>query len=247
MERRDLFALGLAVGVVILLAMVGKPMISGSSLPVPFLTSADAPVVEDLPAPSIPPLPSVPQSPPSWDGCVQVLHLIGSGDSNTTDLPMMTPAPGTTLSPRAFVGESTVSGAYPVIPDYKPSIPELAVQRPTLNSSIEEDMVIIYDETYNLQYNSIGLSVNIVKPPFTLEFSTKPLTNNEYYLNNPHYCFQTITVRDAKTMEIVTENGYAGIYGTEPEKVISLYRSGSYHLTLYGNMVQVRFIMKARG
>jgi hypothetical protein len=46
-------------------------------------------------------------------------------------------------------------------------------------------------------------------------------------------------------MKIVAEEGYGRIYGTEPQKVITIYRSGSYHFTLYGNMVQVDIAVKA--
>jgi hypothetical protein len=245
MEKKDILYFVCAIAVVAFLAVVVKPLMAGGTLSELIPTSSSDQTEQSSPSTNLS------QSAPSsisvgagWDGEVKILRYldeIPANESSEERVQNLTVTP----TPHIFVGESTVTAAMPVIPPHKPGIPEGAKNIPPMDSQGEINTTTIFDRTYVMKYNSEGFLVDVVKPPFSIEFTTTPTTTDPYFLNNPHYCFLTITVRDPQTMKIVAEEGYGRIYGTEPQKVITIYRSGSYHFTLYGNMVQVDIAVKA--
>lgn len=250
MDTKDIVAVGGALIVVLIIALVVKPMFLGGESVLSHETGSNNQLMV-LPSTTI--LPSTPQTtkeevsyPPPWDGTVIVLSFAGatgtessfenSSSKNATALGNNTLIP----TPRIFNGQTTVKGTEGVFPDHKLGIPEGAIRIPIMNYSQKNDSTLIFVETYTLSYTTVGLLVDVVKPPFKLQFTTTPTTTDPHYENNPHYCFFTLTVRDPMTKEIVTEEGYGRLYTTNHEKSIIIYRSGEYHLTLYGNMVQVK-------
>ncbi|MDD1679077.1 MAG: hypothetical protein LUO93_07860 [Methanomicrobiales archaeon] len=247
MEKKDILYLIGAVVIVAVLAMVIKPALTQGSLPFsygsPLSTDAEGETTR-APSPEVTSLPTVTPLGGAWDGEVVVLHFLDEVSANEMNETLMTraiPVP----TPRIFVGNSTVTAANPVIPTYKPSIPEGATHKPSMEYRGLLNTSTIYEQTFELRYNSVGFLVDVVKPPFALAYSTVPTTSDPYYLNNPYYCFMTITVRDPKTMAVITEEGYGRVYSTDAEKIIILYRSGTYHVTLYGNMVKVTVMVEA--
>jgi hypothetical protein len=249
MEKKDILYLIGAIVIVALLAVVIKPLFTQGTLPLslPFshdreeqLPPANSPVITPSPVPT-----STPAGEP-WSGEVIVLHFLDerpATEINESMIQNATPTP--TPTPHVFVGNSTVTAAYPVVPTYKPEIPEGAVHRPTMENRGLINTSTIYDQTYELRYNSVAFLVDVVKPPFVIAYTTTPTTLDPYYLNNPNYCFMIITVRDPETMSVITEEGYGRNYSTDTDKVITLYRSGTFHVTIFGNMVQVKVKVEA--
>lgn len=256
MDTRDIGAVGGALIVVLVLALVVKPMLLGSESSITPLTEGYDPLVPPTPAmiSPVPPQTSIEEVPytPAWNGTVIILSFSGSRDpegSLTNSSMMNATGPvnaSPTPTPRIFLGQSTVKGTEGIIPADKPGIPEGAVKIPFMNNSQKNGSTLIFDKTYTLSYTTVGLLVDVVKPPFTLQFTTTPTTVDPLYKNNPHYCFFTVTIRDPVTKDVVSEGGYGGVYGTDHEKSIIIYRSGEYHITLYGNMVQVKISIFAR-
>jgi len=255
MDTRDIGAVGGALIVVLILALVVKPMFLGSESSISPTSEGYDPLV--VPTPTMispaPPQTTIEEVPytPAWNGTIIILSFSGSRDTegslpnasmmNATGPVNATPTP----TPRIFLGQSTVKGTEGITPAYKPGIPEGAIRTPSMNYSQRNDPAMIFEETYTLSYTTVGLLVDVVKPPFTLRFTTTPTTIDPLYKNNPHYCFFTVTIRDSVTKDVVAEEGYGRVYGTEHEKSIIIYRSGEYHITLYGNMVQVKLSILA--
>jgi hypothetical protein len=246
-EKKDILYLIGAIAVVIVLALVIKPLLTQGTIPDlsnAFATPAqeEEPSTSEVTSPS--PVPTTIMVQESWNGEVKVLHFLDEipmANENETAMTTIKVTP----TPIIFVGNSTVTAANPVIPSHKPSIPEGATHIPTMENRGIINTSTIFEQTYVLRYNSVGFLVDVVKPPFVIAYTTTPTTSDPYYLNNPYYCFMTITVRDPETMKIMTEEGYGRIYSTDTNKAITLYRSGTYHVTLYGNMVQVKIMVEA--
>jgi hypothetical protein len=248
MEKKDILYLIGAMVIVVILAVVIRPLFTQGTL----AFSGSSPPSEDGETPTTN-FPSLTPSPAptsaivqkSWNGEITVLRFLDEmPPTEMNDTAMQKNEPDTASPP--VVRNSTVTAAYPVIPADKPSIPEEVIHpQPTMEYRGQINTSIIFEETYVLRYNSVGFLADVVKPPFVIAFTTVPTTTNSYYLNNPHYCFMTITVRDPETMEVLTEEGYNRVYSTDRSKVITLYRSGAYHVTVYGNMVQAKVTVMA--
>ena len=114
-----------------------------------------------------------------------------------------------------------------------------------------------FRQSYALRGNSTGLTVNAtaLESPLTICFKVKPLYD---CIKNPDSCrgktdtgkstnlqsislpYFTLTIRNDQTRELITEDGYGGIYSSQiTNRTISIYNEGRYHLTLSGNSVDV--------
>ncbi len=236
-----LFLIG-AVVIVIVLALVIKPLLTSAAFPTSQLSEKDVETESSLILPT--PSSSYEVEEHSWNGTITVLHFLDDLPlTETNDTANDTVSSASTS--RIFLGNSTVTAAYPIVPDDKPNIPEGAVPKPTMEYRGLMNTSIIFEETYTLKYNSFAFLVDVVKPPFVIAYTVTPTTSDPYYLNNPHYCFMTITVRDPTTMDVIATEGYGRIYSTDSSKHITLYRSGSYHVTIYGNMVRANVKIQA--
>ncbi|HIH27807.1 MAG TPA: hypothetical protein HA256_07570 [Methanoregulaceae archaeon] len=85
-----------------------------------------------------------------------------------------------------------------------------------------------FPASYSAMYINEGLAVSVERAPFVIEFWTRP------YVDNPHFSYVTITVRNPHTGEILAEDGYGGIYSSEPYKRIIILGSGQFHVTISG-------------
>jgi hypothetical protein len=105
MERQDVVFLAIALCIVIIIALVVKPVLSGESIgELPFLpnSSRQAPPTQTviptpLPPTSIPPTaPTAPTPTPPWDGTV---HQVGFVDPSTYHIDLSEYTPGTGVQP----------------------------------------------------------------------------------------------------------------------------------------------------
>ncbi len=92
----------------------------------------------------------------------------------------------------------------------------------------------IFAGTYVLNHSAVGLKVNADAAPFFISFSVTPR-----YPDSVARSSLTVTVRDADTLELVVDDGYNGLYSSDTEKTILLYRPGAYIVTLDGRYVSV--------
>ena len=96
----------------------------------------------------------------------------------------------------------------------------------------------VFEDRYSLTYSAVGLQADVVDVPFIITFSADP--------RHPEpgaYSRLVVTVRDAETLKLVTDEGYNGTYGSAKEKSITLYRPGRYIVTLDGHFVDVKVTM----
>jgi len=106
---------------------------------------------------------------------------------------------------------------------------------PSQTDSTERD--ILYEETIRLNYSAVGLKVPVDEVPFFIECDVTPL------YGNPDTASLVMTVRDARTHELVADTGYNWIYSSNREKRIVLYAPGEYVVTLDGRRVKVALTM----
>jgi hypothetical protein len=99
----------------------------------------------------------------------------------------------------------------------------------------------IFQGSYILQNNNIGLLANISSAPFIIDVHIGPGSQN------PNDSFFVITLRDNKTKKIVGEDGYGRLYSAETDKHLIFRSPGVYHINLYGDRVWVAISVKAGG
>lgn len=92
----------------------------------------------------------------------------------------------------------------------------------------------IFAGTYVLNHSAVGLKVNADAAPFFITFRVTPRSPDPVVRSS-----LTVTVRDAETLELVADEGYNGLYSSDTEKTILLYRPGPYVVTLDGRYVSV--------
>ena len=96
----------------------------------------------------------------------------------------------------------------------------------------------VFEEQYTLYHSARGLQVDVVDVPFIITFSATP-RHPEPDANSR----LVVTVRDSGTLRLIADEGYHGIYGSDREKSITLYRAGRYIVTLDGRFVDVKVTM----
>jgi len=122
-----------------------------------------------------------------------------------------------------------------------PSDNPLNIGQPTMHrppshtDSTKRD--ILYEETIRLNYSVVGLGVPVDVVPFFIECDITPL------YGNPDTASLVMTVRDARTNELVADTGYNWIYSSNREKRIVLYTPGEYVVTMDGRRVKVTLTM----
>lgn len=99
----------------------------------------------------------------------------------------------------------------------------------------------IYWGQYQLRYQNAGLIASIAQAPLVIDYVVHARNDN------PYYAFLAITVRDADTLEVVAEEGYGRAFSVQEEKQIIIRAPGTYHINLYGNLVDVDLTVSAGG
>jgi hypothetical protein len=107
------------------------------------------------------------------------------------------------------------------------------VSSPVMRKSLD-DIPPVYTGYYTPRYSSSAFQIHVGKGPLIIIYQTIPL---QY---DPRISFLKITVRDAKSTEVVAENGYNEPYPSNTVNTITVNGEGDYHVTIYGNQVDVR-------
>jgi hypothetical protein len=124
------------------------------------------------------------------------------------------------------------------LPDPNPcNVSSLPMTRVDVAKPLVETTTV-FEEQYSLVYSARGLQVDVVDVPFIITFSATP-RHPEPDANSR----LVVTVRDPKTLRLIADEGYHGIYGSAREKSIKLYSPGRYIVTLDGRFVDVKVTM----
>lgn len=218
MERQDFIYFALALVVIALIGLVVKPM---------------------LPNIAIHPIQREGGS-PTPNTSVEYTPVTGTPEVRSTPMTIAT-VPTATGSVEEMPGAlgNTVQLDYPVLSDMRPHPPEEPIRSSAQNSSAgslsQSDATPVLSRSYSMRYLSVGYLIEAQKTPVVIDLEITPKSKT----TNPYYTFFVATVRDPLTMEVIEENGYGRQYSLRKDKQIVLYKSGRYHLTLYGNDVDV--------
>jgi hypothetical protein len=96
-----------------------------------------------------------------------------------------------------------------------------------------EDAPSVFTGHYTPKYSSSAFQIHVNKGPLIIKYRTIPL---QY---DPRISFLKITVMDTKTAKVVAEDGYGNPYPSNPVNMITVNGDGDYHVTIYGNQVDV--------
>ncbi|WAC05900.1 MAG: hypothetical protein OS112_04525 [Methanoregula sp.] len=107
------------------------------------------------------------------------------------------------------------------------------VSSPVMRKAIE-DAPPVFTDHYTPKYSSSAFQIHVIKGPLIIKYQTIPL---QY---DPRNSFLKITVRNPKTGQIVAEDGYGNPYPSNTVNTIIINGEGDYHVTVYGNQVDVR-------
>lgn len=217
MEKADLVYLITALAIISLLGIVVKPAIPEISMP--FFKGVNE-RDQDLSSlerttPVMPPIttPSPAESPVSR---------------------AKNPSESSVVQEIAGANNNTISLDYPILPESRPHPPEEAIRSPIQNSS-SPNATPVFSKSYNMRYSSAGYVIEAKQSPLVIDFVITPRSENM----NPSYTFFIATVRDPLTMRVIEEEGFGRQYSMKKDKQIVIYNLGRYHLTLYGNDVDV--------
>ncbi len=98
----------------------------------------------------------------------------------------------------------------------------------------------VFRERYSLKYSSAGLLATVDEAPVVIDFSVIPGNRD------PVYSFFILTVRDADSGTVVGQEGYGRTFSTESPKRLVFLAPGTYHLNLYGNLVDVELAIRMK-
>lgn len=105
----------------------------------------------------------------------------------------------------------------------------------------QEDLDLIFEEFYQMNYQNIGLFADMVEQPFIVQYFTTAKHES------PHQSYLIITITDYDTEEIIIEEGFNRVYSSESPKEIILRKPGRYHINIHGAMTDVTVKMYAGG
>jgi hypothetical protein len=106
------------------------------------------------------------------------------------------------------------------------------VSSPVMRKSLD-DISPVYTGHYTPRYSNSAFQIHVGTGPLIIRYRTVPL---QY---DPRVSFLKITVRDAKSMKVVAENGYGEPYPSNTVNTITVNGEGDYHINIYGNQVDV--------
>jgi hypothetical protein len=118
------------------------------------------------------------------------------------------------------------------------NVPSLAAGERPAKSTNKVNLTVVYSGTHVLNDSAVGLQVDATEAPFYISFDVTP-----NYPETVRRCTLAVSVREAETLRLVADEGYDGIYSSEPEKMIMLYSPGTYIVTLDGQYVTVAVAM----
>jgi hypothetical protein len=107
--------------------------------------------------------------------------------------------------------------------------------------SPDKKTFLIFQDWFEMNYQSIGLLASVPEEPLIIKFSVNP------HHESPHRCFLIITVTDPETGDVIIEEGFNRVYSSESPKSIMIRRAGSYHINIYGAMVDTSVYIHAGG
>lgn len=144
------------------------------------------------------------------------------------------PLPDGTASDTGVTGSSvTIVEAFPPGTIDADSIRQPYVSVGSGSPAANPELALIFEGSYGMNYQSIGMRATVEREPFVIEYAVVPKTEN------PHYAFLICTVRDDGTGTAVIEEGFNRIYSSERTKQIIIRKPGVYHLTWHGAMLDL--------
>jgi len=164
---------------------------------------------------------------PPWSGAVQPTpERTAPAPSSTGNLNTVVPVDPVPVQPGEYLPNPNTANVT--------SIPMTRLETTTPVAETTK----VFEDHYTLYHSARGLLVDVVDVPFIITFSATP-KHPEPDANSR----LVVTVRDAETLRLIADEGYHGIYGSDREKSITLYRAGRYIVTLDGRFVDVKVTM----
>ncbi len=136
---------------------------------------------------------------------------------------------------------------------------------PPQTAPTQDPYVTLYNRTtqFNLTHATEAFSFDLTAPPLIIDFDVEPemVTRVKHaksdYLDREYKDFTqtypsedswfTVTVRDREAGEIVAEDGFGKLFGTDTHKRVFVGTLGDYLIQLSGNEVEVHVLMRAGG
>ncbi|WAC05795.1 MAG: hypothetical protein OS112_03995 [Methanoregula sp.] len=182
-------------------------------------------------------------------GCIKVIkkNLNNEGQvvnapSKTTETPLQSlTQPTGTLAEISSLNQvnltSSVHTIEPVFPEDSFRVVRNLSQKngetfPETSRNLILNRPPLYKLHFSPIYNATAVLVDVKHGPLVIHSSVSAKHSS------PRISFLVITVRDIANNTIVTEDGYGGIYTSDPENQIVIYREGRYHVNFYGNQVE---------
>ena len=181
-----------------------------------------------------------------FPGCIEMGNEVDEIHRVQTSVPSepLSPAPvfapsGPVVTPSPTQVIGTVVDAEPIPPSVAVTLSyrEMSPDGGNLARPNEMPTATFKSSVYNLRYTDIGLLATVEQAPFVIEFWTSA------YNQNPYDSLVVITVRDPCTGEIILEDGYNGLYSSDPYKRMVIRKSGQFHVNIYGmrSGIEVKF------
>ncbi|WP_214041149.1 hypothetical protein [Methanoculleus sp.] len=139
------------------------------------------------------------------------------------------------------------------------------LSRPPETAPTQDPYVTLYNRTtqFNLTHSTDAYSFDLTAPPLIIEFDVEPkmITREKYTTSDygkkedvvvkqtypSEDSWFTVTVRDRESGEIVAEDGFGKLLGTDTHKRVFVGRMGDFLIELSGNEVTVHVLMRAGG
>jgi len=110
-----------------------------------------------------------------------------------------------------------------------------------LRSSIAPDypapsqLGTLFHERRHIVYSNYAYLVDAKSPPLIIELKVKPDNTN------PRLSYFIVTVSDSESGDVYAKGGYGGIYPTQEEQRLAVYREGEYHINIEARNIHVDF------
>jgi hypothetical protein len=98
----------------------------------------------------------------------------------------------------------------------------------------------VYSQQYRLMFNlegPYGLEIVCNEAPLRILFDSNP--DNE----NPRLSYAYWQLTDMETEEVIEEGGYGREHSTQKKQTLDIFRTGTFHLNLYGARIDVKVIV----
>jgi hypothetical protein len=186
-------------------------------------------------------------------GCLSVpgMHSSNSGVIQTEVTPSMesqvTPIqtfytpniPSPTPTPTPNISNISDWNPYGVIyPVPKQNLGDRETVQEIYNTNNREVLNVTGQGSADLKGYAIGKKLEIIKGPFSLTFSYHP------HVNNPILFWAKVTVWDP-WLHIIQEDGYNREYSSDGTKTMTIYRNGTYYLTMEGEYVSIDYTLRS--